>query len=313
MVLYRINFVEIIILILLAAAIVQISNDFKVEQALQKQEELKEEQELLEELQQIQEPELSELDTLKAYLSENIEPSFGTTQPDRVQDLSIENDLALMTYISSTADPGLESFYLMGTVFITFENVTEVRIRAYNPQGDLLSAGSKFASRVGYTFDIRYFTLSEIEAVSVFECSIDSDCDDRNRCTLDSCSHSKCSNVKIIGCVLEGPTLKESTNYKSDIAITPFVELQLHRPRSVYSLERGVLIISGEVKNAGDVKTNVNVTITLLDADEIVVSFHSITPDPEIVFPEGTSEYELTLMDGEDIVYYSVAVVPIEE
>jgi len=139
---------------------------------------------------------LSDLDTVKNYVEANPIAVFGE-QSSRI--ISVDSIAAKenLVFRTSTSNPGQESWYYAGVLFIIFPELDDVDVVGLNHEDKEITDAHKFPTRHSYDFLPAWFP--DYEAVA--ECSMHSDCDDGDSCTKDGCFSGKCSNPQIVDCV----------------------------------------------------------------------------------------------------------------
>ncbi|MFH1424849.1 MAG: hypothetical protein ABIG20_04205 [archaeon] len=104
-----------------------------------------------------------------------------------------------LKYTVSTNDPGAESMYLAGVLFMVYDDAIYVEVKGYNAEGKHITASHKYPTRDSYNFN-QYPTWFPNYVYN--ECTENEDCDDNDICTNNICANNRCSNPRVFkeGC-----------------------------------------------------------------------------------------------------------------
>jgi len=133
--------------------------------------------------------------TVIAYMTDNSIATFEGLA-GRIFTVKTTSTSGSLTYSVSTNDPGQESVYLCGVLFINFPSIEEVNVTGYNNENKEIEASVKYFKRVKYNFNNYKLWFPNYVYT---DCDEDSDCADDNSCTRDFCKDNKCNNIKIVG------------------------------------------------------------------------------------------------------------------
>jgi len=128
-----------------------------------------------------------------SYIQDNPIAQFETLS-DRILTGTKTSKLASVTYRTSTTAPGPESVYLCGVLLILYPNIDEVDVKGYNQNSEEMEAAKKTFKRNSYNFNNYKIWFPDY---TYSECTENSDCDDSDATTVDTCASRKCNNVAI--------------------------------------------------------------------------------------------------------------------